>query len=153
VRTHVLDAIERIVNAEAQASAAPRAPEITTTEHYAPTVNDPARTERVAGALRARFGADRVRQLGAPFSAGEDFGSFGTEWGVPSVFWYVGGTDPDAWRAADGRLVRFGSHGGRPDPPRPRGAVSRAGSQGTRRIGRMTGVVARRAGRPRAPSA
>jgi amidohydrolase len=108
VRTHVLDAIERIVNAEADASAAPRAPEITTTEHYPLTVNDPARTGRVADALRAHFGDDRVRQLGAPFSASEDFGSFGTEWGVPSVFWYVGGTDPDAWRAAEqaGRIAQ-----------------------------------------------
>jgi hippurate hydrolase len=26
--------------------------------------------------------------------ASEDFGSFGTEWGVPSVFWFIGGTDP-----------------------------------------------------------
>lgn len=33
-------------------------------------------------------------------SASEDFGLFGTEWGVPSVFWYVGGTDPDAYSAA-----------------------------------------------------
>jgi amidohydrolase len=108
VRSHVLDAIERIVNAEAQASGAPRAPEITTTEHYPLTVNDPARTERVAAALRARLGADRVRELGAPYSASEDFGSFGTEWGVPSVFWYVGGTDPDAWRAAEqaGRIAQ-----------------------------------------------
>jgi hypothetical protein len=27
-----------------------------------------------------------------PTSASEDFGSFGAEWGVPSVFWFVGGT-------------------------------------------------------------
>src|SRR4051812_35669258 len=100
VRTHVLDAIERIVNAEAQASGAPKAPEITTTEHYPLTVNDPARTERVAAALRAHFGDDRVRELGAPISASEDFGSFGTEWGVPSVFWYVGGTDAELYRKA-----------------------------------------------------
>ena len=33
-----------------------------------------------------------------PYSASEDFGSFGTEWGVPSVFWYVGGTDADLYR-------------------------------------------------------
>lgn len=100
VRRHTLDAIERIVNAEAQASGAPKAPEITNTEHYPLTVNDAERTGRVAAALRAYFGGDRVGELTAPVSASEDFGSFGTEWGVPSVFWYVGGTDPDAYRAA-----------------------------------------------------
>ena len=93
VRTHVLDAIKRIVEAEATASGAPRPPEITMTEHYPLTVNDPRRTARVAAALRAQFGDDCVHALAAPVSASEDFGSFGTEWGVPSVFWYVGGTD------------------------------------------------------------
>jgi amidohydrolase len=100
VRTHVLDAIRRIVEAEATASGAPRAPEITMTEHYPLTTNDPVSTARVAGALRGRFGADRVHDLAAPVSASEDFGSFGTEWGVPSVFWYVGGTDRDAYQRA-----------------------------------------------------
>jgi len=100
VRRHTLDAIERIVNAEAHASGAPKAPEITTTEHYPLTVNDAGWARRVAGALRSHFGDDRVTELAAPVSASEDFGSFGTEWGVPSVFWYVGGTDPDAYRAA-----------------------------------------------------
>jgi hippurate hydrolase len=108
VRRHTLDAIQRIVNAEAQASGAPKAPEITTTEHYPLTVNDAERTDRVAAALRAHFGEDRVAELVVPVSASEDFGSFGTEWGVPSVFWYVGGTDPDAYRAAQaaGRVAQ-----------------------------------------------
>jgi hippurate hydrolase len=70
------------------------------TEHYPLTVNDPVRTARVAATLRAQFGDDRVRELAAPYSASEDFGSFGTEWGVPSVFWYVGGTDPELYRKA-----------------------------------------------------
>jgi amidohydrolase len=103
VRRRVLDAIARIVEAEATASNAPRRPEIVTTEHYPLTVNDPDRTRRVAVALRARFGDGRVRELAAPVSASEDFGSFGTEWGVPSVFWYVGGTDPDLYRDAERR--------------------------------------------------
>ncbi len=101
VRSHVLEAITRIVNAEAAASGAPRPPEISTTEHYPLTVNDPDRTQRVGVALRGHFGDDRVRELAAPVSASEDFGSFGTEWGVPSVFWYVGGTDPAVYEAAE----------------------------------------------------
>ena len=35
-----------------------------------------------------------------PTSASEDFGCFGAEWQVPSVFWFVGGTDPDTYRRA-----------------------------------------------------
>ena len=108
VRTHVLAAIKRIVEAEATASGAPRPPEITMTEHYPLTVNDPDRTARVAAVLRDHFGDDRVHALAAPVSASEDFGSFGTEWGVPSVFWYVGGTDADAYRTAEqaGRVAQ-----------------------------------------------
>jgi hippurate hydrolase len=108
VRSHVLDAIRRIVEAEATASGAPRPPEITTTEHYPLTVNDLDRTERVAAALRAQFGEDRVHELAAPYAASEDFGSFGTEWGVPSVFWYVGGTDAELYRKAEqaGRVAQ-----------------------------------------------
>jgi amidohydrolase len=108
VRSHVLDAIKRIVEAEAAASGAPRPPEIRTTEHYPLTVNDPDRTLRVAAVLRSEFGDDRVHELAAPVSASEDFGSFGTEWGVPSVFWYVGGTDADAYRNAEqaGRVAQ-----------------------------------------------
>jgi metal-dependent amidase/aminoacylase/carboxypeptidase family protein len=49
-------------------------PQITTTEHYPLTVNDPAQTMRVAAALRAQFGNDRVHELDAPVSAGEDLG-------------------------------------------------------------------------------
>src|SRR3954471_1751591 len=108
VRTHVLDAITRIVDAEATASGAPRPPEITPTEHYPLTVNDPGRTARVAAALRRQFGDERVHELAAPYSASEDFGSFGTEWAVPSVFWYVGGTDAEAYRRAEqaGRVAQ-----------------------------------------------
>src|SRR3954451_24086590 len=62
VRAHVLEAIKRIVEAEAAASAAPRPPEIAMTEHYPLPVNDPDRTARVAAALRGRFGDDRVHE-------------------------------------------------------------------------------------------
>ena len=47
----------------------------------------------------AVFGAERVRETG-PAPASEDFGSFGTEWHVPSVFWFVGGTDPETYAKA-----------------------------------------------------
>jgi len=105
VRKRVLAAIERIVKAEAAASGAPRAPEITKLDQYPLNVNDADATKRVADAFRRYFPAERVRQTG-PAPASEDFGSFGTEWHVPSVFWFVGGTDPDVYAQAQkaGRL-------------------------------------------------
>ncbi len=105
VRKRVLAAIERIVNAEAAASGAPRLPEITTLDRYPLNVNDPEATKRVADAFRQHFSDDRVRITG-PAPASEDFGSFGTEWHAPSVFWFIGGTDPDTYAKAKeaGRL-------------------------------------------------
>lgn len=100
VRERVLAAMKRIVRAEAAASGASRPPEIIQTERYPLTVNDPAATARVATALRRRFG-DAVRDLDAPYPASEDFGLFGREWDVPSVFSYVGGIDPGAYAAAE----------------------------------------------------
>jgi hippurate hydrolase len=99
VRKHVLAAIERIVNAEAAASGAPRPPEITPLDRYPLNVNDEAASQRIATAFRAYFSADRVRHTG-PAPASEDFGCFGTEWHVPSVFWFVGGTDPATYAKA-----------------------------------------------------
>jgi amidohydrolase len=99
VRTRVLAAIERIVKAEAEASGAPKPPEITPLDRYALVRNDPQATTRVADAFRRHFPADRVQETG-PTSASEDFGSFGAEWHAPAVFWFVGGTDPDVYAKA-----------------------------------------------------
>jgi amidohydrolase len=99
VRTRVLAAIERIVNAEAEASGAPRKPEITKLDHYPLNVNDKDASKRVGDALRGHFGAAQVRETGAS-PASEDFGSFGTEWHSPSVFWFVGGSDPAIYAKA-----------------------------------------------------
>ncbi|TAN21550.1 MAG: amidohydrolase [Acidobacteria bacterium] len=100
VRQHVLAAITRIVNAEAAASGAPRPPEIKPLDRYPLVRNDPQATQRVEEALRQHFGADRVRDT-KPTMASEDFGSFGSEWGVPSVFWFVGGIDAAAYAQAE----------------------------------------------------
>ena len=99
VRTRVLAAIERIVNAEAAASGAPRKPEITTLDRYPLNVNDRDASKRLVDAFRAHFGAEQVRETG-PAPASEDFGSFGTDWHAPSAFWFVGGTDPELYARA-----------------------------------------------------
>src|SRR5579872_4339106 len=99
VRKRVLAAIERIVNAEAQASGAPKKPEITPLDRYSLVKNDPDAVKRVGDAFRQHFPAGRVQET-EPTSASEDFGCFGSEWGAPSVFWFVGGTDPDVYKRA-----------------------------------------------------
>ncbi len=99
VRKRVLDAITRIVNAEAAASGALKPPEITPLDRYSLVTNDTVATARVVEAFRRNFPADRIRETG-PASASEDFGSFGAEWHTPSVFWFVGGTDSDTYAKA-----------------------------------------------------
>lgn len=99
VRKRVLAAIERIVNAEAEASRAPRRPEITPLDQYPLNVNDEAASQRIAEAFRAHFSPERVHHTG-PAPASEDFGCFGTAWHVPSVFWFVGGTDRETYAKA-----------------------------------------------------
>ncbi|MDA8363780.1 MAG: M20 family metallopeptidase [Gammaproteobacteria bacterium] len=105
VRKHVLAAIERIVNAEAEASGAPRKPEITPLDRYPLNVNDETASNRLAEAFRGYFSPDRVKHTG-PAPASEDFGCFGAAWQAPSVFWFVGGNDPNVYAeaAAAGRL-------------------------------------------------
>jgi hippurate hydrolase len=99
VRKHVLAAIERIVNAEAAASGATRKPEITPLDRYPLNVNDKTASNRIAEAFRGYFSPERVKHTG-PAPASEDFGCFGTAWQVPSVFWFVGGTDPGTYAEA-----------------------------------------------------
>ncbi|MGH9740360.1 MAG: M20 family metallopeptidase [Candidatus Acidiferrales bacterium] len=99
VRKRVFAAIERIVNAEAEASRSPKKPEITPLDRYPLVKNDPEATKRAGDAFRSYFLADRVQDT-QPTTTSEDFGSFGTEWQVPSVFWFVGGTDPRAYAEA-----------------------------------------------------
>ena len=99
VRTRVLAAITRIANAEAAASGAPQPPEITSLGRYSLVTNDPDATQRVVDAFRKHFGSERIREV-KPTSASEDFGVFGAAWQTPSVFWFVGGTDPGKYAEA-----------------------------------------------------
>ena len=67
-------------------------------EHPA-TRNDGEAKRRVVAAYQQRFGADRVREV-EPASASEDFGLLGAAWGVPAVYWFVGGVDEQVFDAA-----------------------------------------------------
>jgi amidohydrolase len=100
VRTRVLAAVKRILEAEAAASGAPKPPEYSVLSQYPLTRNDETATRKVVAALERHFGADQVHEI-EPATASEDFGLFGTVWNVPAVFWVIGGIDPDKYRAAE----------------------------------------------------
>ena len=93
VRGRVLDAIGRIVRAEAAASGAPRDPVIETTHSFGAVVNDEKAADRIGAAFARRFGADRVLDPG-PVTGSEDVGLFATAADVPCVYWLLGGADP-----------------------------------------------------------
>ena len=79
--------------------------------HGPRVVNDAQASRRVGDAFRDYFSAQRVHEAG-PTSASEDFGSFGAEWQVPSVFWFIGGTDPGVYAQAkaDGKVNELPSN-------------------------------------------
>src|SRR5438552_3679173 len=72
VRKRVLAAIERIVKAEAEASGAPRAPEITPLDRYSLVKHDPGATKQVADSFRRQFPSEPVQEV-QPTSARDAF--------------------------------------------------------------------------------
>ena len=99
IREAVLASIKRIINAEAQASAAPKPPTFTVQNRFPPTYNDAAATRKLVQALIKRFDAEQVQEI-PPASASEDFSEFARAWDVPSVYWTVGGVDPQQYAQA-----------------------------------------------------
>ena len=99
VRDRVLASIERIAAGEAASYGAPQPPDVLSMYSFPVTENDPSATDIVAAAFDEHFGPER--SFPAPLATGsEDFGMFGRRGGYPSVFWFVGGTDPALWSAA-----------------------------------------------------
>ncbi|GEP04388.1 amidohydrolase [Methylobacterium oxalidis] len=100
VRDKVLSSIKRVVEGEASISGAPKPPLFTMLGRFPLTVNDADATAKVTEALKQRLGADRVQPAGNA-AASEDFTVFARAWDVPSVFWFVGGTDPKRYAEAE----------------------------------------------------
>jgi amidohydrolase len=100
VRDQVLSSVKRIINGEATTSGAPKPPAITMGGRFPLTINDEDATRKVADALRQRLGAERVSPTG-PTSASEDFSLIPRAWNIPSVYWIVGGTDPQKYAEAE----------------------------------------------------
>jgi amidohydrolase len=97
VRERVLESIQRIPRGLALAAGMPdeRAPiyEHLVGESVAATYNDPALTERLAGAVGAELGSANVLPI-EPAMVSEDFGLFGLDGSIPTVMLALGAGDP-----------------------------------------------------------
>ncbi|MFD8252415.1 amidohydrolase [Streptomyces werraensis] len=97
-RTRVLDAVERIVRAECEASGAPEGPDFARISSFPPTVNDEEPTQRVADAFAAYFGeAATTVELQ---TASEDMSEIPRAFGAPFTYWAIGGIDPERYAEA-----------------------------------------------------
>jgi amidohydrolase len=105
-RTAILDAIQRIVRAECEASGSPKEPEFELFDRFPLTDNDTATTERVEAAFVDFFGEQAV--LAGQQSASEDFSDIPVALGVPYTYWFIGGIDPEVYDAAEqaGRIAQ-----------------------------------------------
>ncbi|MFM6848859.1 MAG: amidohydrolase [Terrabacter sp.] len=90
VRTHVLEAIERIVRAECEAAGSPEPPTFDYYDQYPLTDNDTDVAQAVTRAFREHFGDEHVVDLGR-VTASEDFSRVPDAFGIPYSYWGVGG--------------------------------------------------------------
>jgi hippurate hydrolase len=108
VRKQILAAIARITKAEAEAGGAPREPLI---EHYEATdsvYNDPALAQRLRIPLEAALGKENVITT-EPITPSEDYAYF-IEQGVPSLYFSLGGADPQKYAQAQASGVTLPSN-------------------------------------------
>ncbi|WP_114588917.1 amidohydrolase [Microbacterium arborescens] len=98
-RERVMAKVERIVRAEAAASGAETEPTITVDHTLPPTINDHTATARLTAAFERAFGEGSVVDPGM-FTGSEDVSWFAREAGVPLVFWFWGGVDPQKFADA-----------------------------------------------------
>ncbi|MDN5832282.1 MAG: amidohydrolase [Brevibacterium sp.] len=105
VRAVVLDRVQRIILAEAQASGAPE-PLIEDMYRFPRCYNDPAATDQLLEALGAELGEEQVH-LDQAVTGSEDFGAFGDDIDVPYVYWFFGGYSPAKF---DGDEPPAGNH-------------------------------------------
>jgi len=99
VRQRVIDAIERMVRAECEASGSPHPPEFDYYDQYPLTDNDPEVTDRITRAFKDHFGTETIFDLGSQ-TASEDFSHIPVAFGTPYTYWGVGGTDPEQYERA-----------------------------------------------------
>ncbi len=99
VRTHVLEAIRRIVRSAAEGARAPEPTIRVELDDFTPSVhNDIPLARRTRAVFRHVLGSERVHDQG-PMMGGEDFGRYGRE-GVPIFLYFLGTMEPERVAAA-----------------------------------------------------
>jgi hippurate hydrolase len=98
VRKQVLAAITRITNAEAEAGAAPRAPQIEEFERTDAVYNDPALAAQLRPVLESALGPANV-VTAEPVTASEDFSVF-VQQSIPGFYLSLGGAEPGKFAQA-----------------------------------------------------
>ncbi|OGA60399.1 MAG: peptidase M20 [Burkholderiales bacterium RIFCSPHIGHO2_01_FULL_64_960] len=109
VRERLLSGVRRTALAAATSSAAPE-PVIDMGTGTASVINSEPMVHSAVAALRSAFGDNRVVQIPA-IGASEDFSEFSGA-GIPSMYFFVGGLDPQAIAAASkpGGRGAIGNH-------------------------------------------
>lgn len=99
-RQMLLDGIERIAKAQAEAFGAPE-PEITVESDYTPALfNNTDLTDKAMKAVADAIGAQNVKEVPAVMG-GEDFSEYGrTDEKIPGLLFWVGAVDPMAYETA-----------------------------------------------------
>ena len=92
VRQHLLSAIRRTANAEAEAAGAPKPPLVEQMESLDAMYNDPKLNDRLRAVLVQTFDQQNVEPL-PPNMASEDYSAF-VKAGVPSFYFSLGVADP-----------------------------------------------------------
>ncbi len=101
-RKLLLDGIERIAKAQAEAFGAPE-PDISIDSDYTPsTYNDPDLTDKAVAAMRGVLGEENVTSV-TPVMGGEDFSQYGrTSQDVPGLIFWLGAVNPEKYEKAKG---------------------------------------------------
>ena len=75
-------------------------PVVTISDPYTPsTYNDPELSARMAAAMKAELGDERVMET-PPVMGGEDFSQFWRMGDMPTMIFWIGAVDPATWQAA-----------------------------------------------------
>lgn len=89
IRQQILEAIRRIVEAEAAAGGAPM-PLIETISEFPECYNDIDESRSVIETINSTLGPEIAHEI-VPHMASEDFGLLASSIDVPSVYWFLGG--------------------------------------------------------------
>ena len=91
VRTKVLAAMKRIIEAECEAAGTPKKPEIKRTHEYPLTDNDAEMSAELRSLFEESFGEDHVETM-EQLAGSEDFPNLALPNKTPYVIWFQGAT-------------------------------------------------------------